>query len=406
MRYFDKARKQHAEMLTYCMNVHPGESLEDQIRNIETLPPQVRNALPQRAICDDGNGAFPLGLRFSAIAAAEFCASAEARARLCKALAEKRLAPFTMNAFPFGAFHGTAVKENAYRPTWRETARVEYTIAAAQTLAALMPENIARGSVSTCPLTWKGFSAAGANGANGAADSALAIRNVGVALEAFRRIHEESGKFLILSMEPEPGCFPETTDETIEVINAIRASVPEALHPHLGVCFDTAHLAVEFEDLADSLRKFAAAGIQIGKVQLSAALECDDTPEARADLARYAEGTYLHQTAVCAADSFRFFNDLPEFLDSTLSAVCGESAAIVRSHFHIPLHESPAGQLRSTTPLLRDERFLAALRDSGCEQLEVETYTWDVWRRCSGSAEDICSGIAREISAMRESFDG
>jgi len=363
-------------MLTYCMNVHPGESLDEQIRNIETLAPRVfAGSAPPHW----------LGLRFSAAAAAEFVESREKRELAKRILMEKGLSPFTMNAFPYGRFHGVAVKEEVYRPTWSEQERVAYTINAGRVLAELMPEGVVRGSVSTSPLYYKLRSC-----------GIVELRNWVVALEAYKRIHDETGKHLVLSIEPEPGCYPETTEETIEVINAIRNVAAAELHPYLGVCFDTAHLAVEFEDLAESVRRYTSEEITIGKVQLSAALECDDTTEARRELARYAEGVYLHQTANNLHD---YFGDLPEYLKSPL-----HTGVLIRSHFHIPLCETPEGMLRSTARLLWDLDFRAALVEAGCEQFEVETYTWDVWRECSGSAEDVCAGIARELAVCKEFY--
>ena len=101
-------------MLAYCMNVHPGESLEDQSRNLEVhaaaVAARFRELRPETAAHP-----FGIGLRFGAPAVAAFVASPEARRRLRAVCAEHRLAPFTMNAFPYGAFHDTAVKEEVYR---------------------------------------------------------------------------------------------------------------------------------------------------------------------------------------------------------------------------------------------------------------------------------------------------
>jgi hypothetical protein len=328
---------------------------------------------------------FGIGLRFGAAAAAAFVASPEARRRMKAVCAEHRLAPFTMNAFPYGTFHNTAVKEDVYRPTWGDPRRIQYTADAAYALAMLMPEDIARGSVSTAPLSYKTFHE----------DPGPAMDNLALALQSLRDLHHRTGKRLVLSIEPEPGCFPETTPETIQVVNAIRARIDDDLADYLGVCLDTAHLAVEFEDLAESARQLTQAGIAIGKCQISAALECDDTPAAREALARFVEGTYLHQTIIRTTDgSLLRYGDLPEALASPPSP-----GAILRTHFHVPLHEAGLPPLRSTVDALRDSTFIEALAENGCNQFEVETYTWNVWRQCVHSATDIDDGIARELDA-------
>jgi len=43
---------------------------------------------------------------------------------------------------------------------------------------------------------------------------------------------------------------------------------------HLGVCLDTCHSALQFEDPLESLRAYRDEGIRISKIQLSAALGC------------------------------------------------------------------------------------------------------------------------------------
>ncbi len=374
-------------MLTYCMNVHPGETLEKQIRNIEQLATDVaRRYRIQRGLSP--HHPFGLGLRFGHAAASEFVASPVAQSRLCHIIEAHTLVPFTMNAFPFGIFHGTAVKEEVYRPTWTDPQRIVYTENAARSLALLMRTGTTRGSVSTAPLSYKTFGE----------DPNVAIKNVVKVLTTIQELHEQTGKHIILSMEPEPGCFPETTDETINVILQIKEACGDTRAPYIGVCFDTAHLAIQFEDLAVSVRKFTAAGIVIGKCQLSAALEGDDTPGVRLALVKYAEGTYLHQTTRQRVNGdLDRFGDLPEAL---ASPPC--HGAKMRTHFHVPLFENGNATLGTTATSLHDPAFIEALRENGCDQFEVETYTWDVWRQCTDSATTVLEGIVRELDVAAE----
>ena len=369
------------------MNVHPGETLDEQISNIDTLASDVASRYRAlRALPVDS--AFGLGLRFGSAAAAAFVASPAAQSRLRDLCASRHLAPFTLNAFPFGVFHGSAVKEDVYRPTWSDPRRVAYTADAALSLALLMPAGIDRGSVSTAPLSYKTFGE----------DTAPAVANFVRALEQIRRIHERTGKHIVLSMEPEPGCFPETTEETVAVVNLIKDACGEALADYLGVCFDTAHLCVEFEDLAASVRRFTAADVRIGKCQISAALECGDTAQSRQALSRYAEGIYLHQTVRRRVDgTLQRFGDLPQALDSPAAP-----GSVLRTHFHVPLFENGNDLLRTTSRELHAPGLRAALAANGCDQFEVETYTWDVWRQCADTATDIQQGIARELCVAAE----
>lgn len=372
-------------MLTYCMNVHPGETLGEQVTNLATLTTEIaRRHRARHSLAADHP--FGVGLRFSQSAAAEFKTFPEARESFQAICADESLIPFTLNAFPYGVFHRTKVKEDVYRPTWSDPLRVAYTADAAFALATLMPAGQSRGSISTAPLSYKTFNE----------DSDVAIAHVVQALEHLRMLHNETGKFITLAMEPEPGCQPETTDETISVIHRIVKAANPSTAAHISVCFDTAHVAVQFEALAEAVKKYTAAGIAIGKCQLSAALAGYDTPETRLKLAHYAESTYLHQTIRRRPDgTLDRFNDLPEAL---ATEPCPR--AELRTHFHVPLFETGDDTLYTTTDLLADPAFADALRANGCDHFEVETYTWDVWKTCANSEFDILDGIVEELATV------
>ena len=81
---------------------------------------------------------------------------------------------------------------------------------------------------------------------------------------------------------------------------------------HIGVCYDTAHAAVAFEDPAEGLRRLARAGVRIGKVHLSSAMRLAPTDEALEQLEPFGDEVYLHQVKVRTADGIASFDDLPE----------------------------------------------------------------------------------------------
>ena len=47
---------------------------------------------------------------------------------------------YTVNAFPYGSFKGSVVKEQVYEPDWRSEERTQYTINVAEILADVAPE--------------------------------------------------------------------------------------------------------------------------------------------------------------------------------------------------------------------------------------------------------------------------
>src|SRR2546422_473692 len=135
--------------LTYCLNVHPGETWAENFAAIRDHALAVR----ERVNPGKPNEPFALGLRLSHEAVRELAAP-EARAQFKQFLTERNLYVFTINGFPYGRFHGARVKENVYAPDWRTERRRDYTNLLADTLAELLPEG-GSGSISTAPCSFK-----------------------------------------------------------------------------------------------------------------------------------------------------------------------------------------------------------------------------------------------------------
>src|SRR5678809_856540 len=109
---------------------------------------------------------------------------------------------FTINGFPYGAFHGKPVKSDVYRPDWLEPERMAYTMKLADILAAVLPDDV-RGSISTVP----GCFAERAPDHSAVVRIADNVRRVGEYLE---ELDDRTGKHIMLALEPEPPCLPET----------------------------------------------------------------------------------------------------------------------------------------------------------------------------------------------------
>jgi hypothetical protein len=160
---------------------------------------------------------------------------------------------------------------------------------------------------------------------------------------------------------------------------------------YVGVCLDTCHMAVEFEDPAELLTTFARAGVDVVKVQISSALDVRAS-EAEA-LRPFAEDTYLHQVVVRHGDSLHRHVDLPDALQAA------PSNDDWRVHFHVPLFLERIGALQTTQPFV--SAFLKSLvANPVCDQLEVETYTWDVLP-AEHRTLDVAEAIARELDWVR-----
>ncbi|HDZ21264.1 hypothetical protein LCGC14_0181780 [marine sediment metagenome] len=384
--------------LTYCLNVHPGESWAENVAAIRTFAIAVRD----RVAADKP---FGLGLRLSALAAGQL-AEAAALSEFRMFLDRENLYVFTINGFPYGQFHDTAVKDSVYAPDWRTAERRDYTIAMAEVLAQLLPEGVT-GSISTVPGSYKPW----IQGDDDVRQMVEMLCDTAARLDAIAR---RSGREIVLALEPEPDCFIENTDETIAFFNGPlrehgcryladrhgldQADAARVIGRHVGVCFDTSHLAVEFEDLAASLVSLAAAGVRIGKVHLSAALEARANAAARSQLREFCDPVYLHQVkSRGAGGEVVSYPDLPDALDADTD----QSSQTWRVHFHVPLFFEGSGELASTNSLLTGE-LAAALRAGATEHLEIETYTFAVLPD-ELRADDLADSIAREYEwVMRE----
>ena len=380
--------------LTYCLNIHPGESWADNLAAIRDHALQVRDRV--RPL-----GPFGLGLRLSAKAADELSQPATLDAFLAF-LAAENLYVFTINGFPYGQFHDTAVKESVYAPDWRTPERRDYTIQMAEVLAQLLPEGVS-GSISTVPCSYKPWIA-------GDDDVRRMVTMLCDTAACLKRLRDDTGRDICVALEPEPDCYVERTDEVIEFFNGPLESIGvdylaarglsadgahQAIRRHLGVCFDTSHLAVEFEDLTASLAKLARAGVRIGKVHLSAALEAPATPAAAEQLRPFVDPVYLHQVKARSADGeITSSPDLPAALETS-----GAADETRRVHFHVPLFFDGAGELTSTNKLLTGE-FATALRAGATDHLEIETYTFNVLP-ASLREGGLTASIAREYDWVR-----
>jgi hypothetical protein len=359
-------------VIAYCTNIHPGETWEEIFLSLKTHAIAVKNTLAFHE-------PFPLGLRLSRKAARNI--DRDASERFLGWLEEKNCFVPTINGFPYGSFHIQDIKDKVYLPDWRSDQRVEYSKELVGLLGAWLPEGVA-GSVSTVPVGFKGHVER--------EDFPLVRKNLIAVLEHIDRIKQQTGKDIVLSLEPEPGCILETGEEVVSFFEAMR--FPEAFRPSIGVCFDFCHQAVEFETPSSFLNLLAGANIRIGKVQVSAGLSFQAS-EVKT-LTGFDEPCYLHQVVIKDVDGALVrYKDIPEALDG--HPIRGGEEW--RVHFHVPIYAdrtASCGTTRSfieeTLPLLRDHNLL----------LEIETYTWQVlpeeMRPCS-----VNESIVREVEWLR-----
>ena len=363
--------------IPYCLNIHPGESLD-----------AVREAIARHACAVKArvspDAPYPLGLRLSAAAAEELSAP-DALAAFADLLARSGLFVNGINGFPYGTFHDTAVKTAVYRPDWSTPERLSYTGRLATLLAALLPEG-QTGNISTVPLGYKGRGTEAESRGSGV----LFPRQIAVMAEFLHDLKQRTGREVVLALEPEPDCLLEDTHDVIawfedELLTegrrwlcANRRRAPEEaealLRTYVGLCLDTCHFAVAFEDPLTALIRFESACIRVARIQLSAAVRAVISDASLARLADFIDPVYLHQTKIRLPRGNMLA--LPDLTRETLEAARQHAGCELRTHFHVPLFYEGDGVLNSTHTDLTPEFFAhAAARGY---PLEIETYTFNV----------------------------
>lgn len=375
--------------VAYCTNVHPGEDLDTIIGQLDRFAVPVRRHL--------GADALGLGLWLSAPVARELARDPRQVDRLRTALDARALEVVTLNGFPYRGFQNEIVKHRVYHPDWTEPSRLTYTTDLTEVLARLLPDDAARGSISTLPLGWR--------------HPWFGDRQV-LAAEQFDRLadhlhalRDRTGREIRVGVEPEPGCVIETTTELVDRMAGWDGEV-------LGVCLDLCHLAVGFEDADVAVRRLSAAGRRVVKAQVSAALHVEHPADdaTRGALGAFDEDRFLHQVRACGDHGqLRGRDDLGEALGGRrpLDPAPGGTERPWRVHFHVPLGHAPEPPLAATTADLRASLGVLVGGDTALtDHLEVETYTWSVVPEAVRPTDDaaLAVSIAGELAWLRDTL--
>ena len=395
--------------LTYCTNIHPGETWAAVFESLKTylLPVKARVA-PATP--------FAVGLRLSDVASREL-EQGEQLAEFKAWLDENGLYVPIINGFPFGSFHGEVVKDDVHRPDWTTPERLAYTKRLARLLAALLPENL-EGGISTSPLSYKHWLAGDAQ--QTAAVLQASTRHLAELVEELVKLRHQTGRQIHLDIEPEPDGVLENSAEFINYyeqyllpqvsehlqtrLGLSPQAATQAVLDHVQLCYDVCHFALAYEEPAAVFAQLAARGIKVGRVQISAALKADlpAAPEERRALLQqfeaFSESTYLHQVLVRNPDeSITQYPDLPAALPYLLESKAREW----RSHFHVPVFLERYHLLQSTQPEIQKVLQLLAVQPI-TSYLEVETYTWDVLP--PAIKQDLVTSIERELTWVQQNF--
>jgi len=392
--------------LSYCTNIHSGESWNDHFAALKENFPGIREQ-----VC--GNQAMGIGLRLSNSASLDIQAAEELK-EFKEWLTANNAYVFTMNGFPYGDFHHAVVKDNVHAPDWTSKERVDYTIRLFNTLAKLLPEGM-EGGISTSPLSYRFWFPDKDDFQNAVL---IATKNIIEIAEELIRIGQNTGVKMHLDIEPEPDGILESASEFIDWfenvlmplskqilpgrLNISKEEAEQLIKEHICLCYDVCHFAIGYESHADVIELLGNKGIRVGKIQISAALKADLplNPELRSGIANafanYNEPTYLHQVVARKDDGLLVrYRDLPEALSDYTNPLVREW----RAHFHVPVFIRELGLLQTTQEDISEVLKIQKNRPF-TEHMEVETYTWEVLPE--ELKVPIGESIVRELNWVKE----
>jgi hypothetical protein len=355
---------QHGIHLGYCTNIHRGETWEETWRGLRDYTLRVRERVAAGL-------PYGIGLRLSEQAAREL-AQPEKLLEFQRWLEKEACYVFTINGFPYGAFHGTRVKEQVFKPDWTSADRLAYTNLLFDLLAKLLPPGMS-GSVSTLPGSHKEFGI-------GEDELEAIFQNLKSCRHHIENLSAATGLDLHLGLEPEPLGLFETSGETLKFFGLYHDRFPQDrdFFKFVGMNYDCCHLAIEFEEAAEALDRVTRAGIRLSKIHFSSALRMIPTKENLERLRGFDEPVYFHQVVARDGDNpLRRFRDIPNALqwaESTSEGLGDEW----RVHFHVPLHAEPTGGFGDTKDHLLGCMDWLQAHPTACQHIEMETYTWEV----------------------------
>lgn len=415
----------------YCTNVHAGKNLETVFANLREFSLPVQEAMAKFRLENTGasylgdsllepkkpDETLGLGLWFSETSVRE-ALEPENLAKLKDYLATHRIRPYTLNGFPQSDFHQLVVKHQVYLPTWFEPSRLEYTQQLIQLLDNLLPAG-EMGSISTLPIGW-------GHPALTETQIEAVTRHWLELAKTLHRLKEETGRTILVAVEPEPGCaFTDSpsyrkffTEQFLPRLSNERER--DLARSYITLCHDVCHAAVMYENQASELQQFFDLGMRVGKVQVSSAVDVDWSnmpPELRevawSQLRNFVENRYLHQVHIqsgstpqsgsnpsasnSAARPLTMIDDLPEaFAQYSAPPTSGQW----RVHFHVPIYLPTLDALRTTQTEI-NKTLAILLPKVGSEQFptghfEVETYAWTVLPEHL-HAPNLSHGIALEL---------
>ncbi len=250
--------------LTYCTNIHPGETWPEVRASLARHLPAVKRAgraRPSRS----ASGCGSRRARPTALADAGGARGAAGAARRTAAAIV-----FTINGFPYGPFHGRPVKEQVYQPGLapRGAAGLQRPAGRPAGARSCRTTGARRAASAPCRAPSSRSRGAGRGRADRRATWSATPRTSSPAASATGRTHRAGARARALLLPRDDRrdratsssstcSAPPRCGSSASSPGLARGDAETALRRHLGVCYDVCHAAVEFEDPAGSLARAA-----------------------------------------------------------------------------------------------------------------------------------------------------
>jgi hypothetical protein len=244
--------------LTYCTNIHPGESWSASFDNLKLHLPIIREKLDHR-------GPMAIGLRVSNEASLELVEHEKLKA-FKNWMEENGFYVFTFNGFPYGGFHRQRVKDEVHQPDWTTQERRDYTLRLFDIMSQLLPKDL-DGGISTSPISYRHWHKSVSETEK---VWEISTRHLIEVVLHLHRLHQQTGKLMHLNIEPEPDGMIENAEETLKFfqerlfgigakyledsLGLSNAKAQELILTHIRLCYDVCHFAVVYSDHAKVLR--------------------------------------------------------------------------------------------------------------------------------------------------------
>jgi sugar phosphate isomerase/epimerase len=360
--------------LGYSATVHPAAELDELVAGLDACAGAVRSALGVRVLA--------VGLWFPHRLADRLANSPTSLSKLRRALHRNGLEVVALSGTPHAQFTDKVVGTKLYCPDWTDPERLRYTLDLIDVLAELLPTDAPYGSISTVPLGWR---VPWSKERNRAAREAIDRVEQHLA-----RTETRTGRTIRMAVETEPGCVLEMIGQAAAWLG--RYSSPYGGMSRIGLGLDTCHLAVQFEDPAESFELLWRAGVDVVKAQLSVAPTLVDPSDAsgRYVLGQLGRPKYLRQVREWGGPG----------VDDVAQSHELSGHAAWRMHAHLAAHAAPPDPLSATTGVL--DECLTRLVGGGhplTHHLESEVY---VWPRAPRTQQALAKRIAKELAWLRD----